>query len=168
MCTHHPRRPRAARIATSSLLALFSLVFAGPARLANAQGLIQKIEGPNERLELTTNTSRILTLDHKIPRAQVNNPELLTLTPLSPNQIQISANKAGVTQVNLWDENGKVYTVDIIIYGDVQELEMALKTQFPHSSIHVFRYSNSLVLTGFVDRPSYISPIMRFAEDYSP
>jgi len=152
----------------ASLLALVPLVFASPARRASAQTLIEKIEEPNERLELTAHTSRILTLDHKIPRAQVNNPDLLTLTPLSPNQVQISANKPGVTQVNLWDENGKVYTVDIIIYGDVQELEMALRMQFPHSSVRVFRYSNSLVLTGFVDRPDYVSRIVRLAEDYSP
>ncbi len=133
-----------------------------------AQDIIQKIEGANERVELTVNTSRILTLDHKVPRAQVNNPELLTLTPLSPNQIQISANDAGVTQVNLWDETGQVHSVDVIIYGDVRELEMALKMQFPHSSVRVYRYSNSLVLTGFVDRPDYVSRITRLAEDYAP
>jgi pilus assembly protein CpaC len=58
--------------------------------------------------------------------------------------------------------------VDVIVYGDVKELEMALKMQFPHSSVRVFRYSNSLVLTGFVDRPDYVSRIVRLAEDYSP
>src|SRR5690242_16493658 len=66
-------------------------------------GLIYKVSGTNDKLELTTNTSRILTLDKNIPRVQVNNPELLAVTPLSANQVQISAKKAGVTQVNLWD-----------------------------------------------------------------
>jgi pilus assembly protein CpaC len=47
-------------------------------------------------------------------------------------------------------------------------LEHAYKTQFPHSSIKVYRYSGSLVLAGFVDRPDYVGPIMRLAEDYSP
>ena len=53
---------------------------------------------------MTVNDSRILTMDQKIPQAQVNNPDVLELTPLSPNQIQISAKATGVTQVNLWDE----------------------------------------------------------------
>ena len=51
----------------------------------------------------------------------------LTVTPLSAEQIQVSAKKAGVTQVNLWDEDNNVYTVDVLIYGDVRELELALQ-----------------------------------------
>ena len=90
------------------------------------------------------------------------------MTPLSANQVQISAKKAGVTQVNLWDEDGKIHTVDVLIYGDVRELEVALQTQFPHSSIKVFRYSESLVLKGFVDQPEHVSQIMQLASDYAP
>ncbi|MGD9636942.1 MAG: type II and III secretion system protein family protein, partial [Pirellulales bacterium] len=130
--------------------------------------LIYKLTGNNDRLELTTNTSRILTLDKNIPRVQVNNPELLAVTPLSANQVQISAKKAGVTQVNLWDEEGKIHTLDILIYGDVRELEVALQTQFPNSSIRVFRYSEALVLKGFIDQPENVTQIMQLAADYAP
>ncbi len=130
--------------------------------------LIRKITGSGDKLEITTNSSRILTLGKKIPRVQVNNPELLSVTPLSATQIQVSARKAGVTQVNLWDEEGNIHTVDVFIYGDVRELEHALKTQFPNSSVKVYRYSQSLVLTGFIDRPDYVDPIRQLAEDYAP
>jgi pilus assembly protein CpaC len=138
------------------------------APLQDANSVIRKITGPSEKLELTTNTSRILTLGKKIPRVQVNNPELVAVTPLSATDVQISARKAGVTQVNLWDEDGNIHTVDVMIYGDARELSHALQTQFPHSSIRVYRYSESLVLTGFVDRPDHVGPIMRLAEDYAP
>src|SRR6185312_14646804 len=121
--------------------------------------VIRKISGLNEKMELTTNTSRILTLDKNIPRVQVNNPDLLAVTPLSANQVQISAKKAGVTQVNLWDDAGSIHTVDVLIYGDVRELQVALATQFPHATIKVYRYSESLVLKGYVDRPDYVSQI---------
>jgi pilus assembly protein CpaC len=130
--------------------------------------VIRKISGMSDKMELTTNTSRILTLDKNIPRVQVNNPDLLSVTPLSATQVQISAKKAGVTQVNLWDDEGKVHSVDVMIYGDARELEVALQTQFPHASIKVFRYSESLVLSGYVDRPDHVSPIMQLAADYSP
>src|SRR6478735_4728350 len=133
-----------------------------------SSSVIRKISGTSDKMELTTNSSRILTLDKNIPRVQVNNPELLAVTPLSATQVQISAKKAGVTQVNLWDEDGKVHAVDVLIYGDARELEVALQTQFPHASIKVFRYSESLVLTGYVDRPDHVSPIMALAQDYSP
>ncbi len=130
--------------------------------------VVRRISGEGDQLELTTNTSRILTIDKKIPRVQVNNPELLSVTPLSATQVQVSAKKAGVTQVNLWDEEGKIHTVDVFIYGDVRELEYALKTQFPNSSVRVYRYSQSLVLTGFIDRPDYVDPIYELASDYAP
>lgn len=130
--------------------------------------VVRKIIGLNEKLEITTNTSKILTLDKRIPKVQVNNPELLAITPLSANEVQVAALKAGVTQVNLWDEDGEIHTVEVYIYGDVRELEYALKTQFPNSSIRVYRYSQSLVLTGFIDRPDYVDPIRQLAEDYAP
>jgi pilus assembly protein CpaC len=141
-----------------------------PARAEDFQSpsLVYKISGANDKLEITTNTSRILTLDKNIPRVQVNNPELLAVTPLSANQVQISAKKAGVTQVNLWDEDGNIHTVDILIYGDVRELEVALQTQFPNSTIKVYRYSESLVLKGFVDQPDHVSQITQLAADYAP
>src|SRR5215210_1426332 len=153
------------------LIAAASVVYCSTgvqAQELQSASVIRKISGTSEKLELTTNSSRILTLEKNIPRVQVNNPDLLAVTPLSATQVQISAKKAGVTQVNLWDSEGKVHCVDVMIYGDARELEVALQTQFPHASIKVFRYSESLVLTGFVDRPDHVSPIMQLAADYSP
>lgn len=168
--SQQPRRSAFARL--SLLVACAGLVLpplpSGAEGIIRSAGVIQKISSDSERLELTVNTSRILTLETKIPRVQVNNRELLAVTPLSATQIQVSAIKAGVTQINLWDEKGNVYSVDVIIYGDVRELEHALKIQFPNSNIRVFRYSNALILKGVVDRADHVSPIMRLSEDYSP
>ncbi|TWT95975.1 Type II secretion system protein D precursor [Botrimarina colliarenosi] len=155
------------------VLTIVAAATATAPNIARAQGLengsvVRRIDGANDKLEITTNTSRILTLDKKIPKVQVNNPELLAVTPLSATEIQVSAKKAGVTQVNLWDEDGDIHTVDVFIYGDVRELEHALATQFPNSSVRVYRYSQSLVLTGFIDRPDYVDPIRQLAEDYAP
>lgn len=130
--------------------------------------IIRRISQHSERLELTTNSSRILTLDKQIPRVQVNNPEIVAVTPLSATQVQISAKKPGVTQVNLWDEDKQVHSIDVIIYGDLRELEFALRTQFPNSSVKVRKYSQSLMLTGFVDSPDHVVPIQQLAEDYAP
>ncbi|HEY3395800.1 MAG TPA: pilus assembly protein N-terminal domain-containing protein, partial [Lacipirellulaceae bacterium] len=166
---------RSATGSTSASLLCAALVVALAATTATAQtsdyeaaSVVRKISSQSEKLELTTNSSRILTLDKPIPRVQVNNPELLAVTPLSATQVQISAKRAGVTQVNLWDELGTIHTIDVMVYGDARELTAALQTQFPHSSVRVYRYSESLVLTGFVDRPDHVGPIMRLAEDYAP
>ncbi|QDS98973.1 pilus assembly protein N-terminal domain-containing protein [Adhaeretor mobilis] len=130
--------------------------------------VIREISQANDRLEMTVNTSRILTLETRIPRLVVTNPELVTATPISENQVQIAARKPGVTQINLWDENGKVYTVDLMIFGDVRELDLTLKRMFPESTLKVVKLSQSLVLEGQVDRPEIVSTIRTLAEDYAP
>lgn len=132
------------------------------------ESVVLNISKSNERIEMTVNTSQILTLGTRIPRLVVNNPEVVTATPISENEVQIAARKPGVTQINLWDEKGQIYTVDILIFGDVRELELALKTMFPGSAVKVMRLTNSLVLEGQVDRPEVVSAVFRLAEDYAP
>lgn len=155
-----------ALLGTLAFLLLQSLV--GSPACAQPSQVIRNITQETERLEMTVNTSRVLTLDKRIPRMVVNNPELVNVTALSANEIQLAARKPGVTQVNLWDEAGQVYTIDVLIYGDVKELEHALHRIFPGASVKVVRLTNSLVLEGFVERPEDVSPIIRLAEDYAP
>ena len=69
------------------------------------QAVVFKGQNTNERLEMVINSSRILTMDQKIPQVQAANSDLVELTPLSATQVQLLAKKAGVTQVNLWDED---------------------------------------------------------------
>ena len=107
-------------------------------------------------------------MDQKIPQAQVNNPDILDLTPLSPNQIQVSAKTAGVTQINLWGENQKLFTIDVIVYGDAQELKMLLRSQFPNAALNVVPVANSVLISGYVDKLEHIDRIVRIAEEYYP
>lgn len=130
--------------------------------------IIHKVRTASERLEMTVNTSRILTMDQKIPQAQVNNPDLLDITPLSPGEIQISAKKPGVTQVNLWGEDRRVYTIDVIVMGDAQALSHLLATQFPTAALKVVPVANGVLISGFVDRPEHIDLIVRIAEEFYP
>ncbi len=134
----------------------------------NNASLVYKVDGAGQRLEMTVHTSRILTLDQKIPQAQVNNPDVLTLTPLSPNQVQISAKTTGVTQVNLWGEDRKLHTIDVIVYGDAQELAMILRSTFPSTVLKVIPVSNAVLISGFVDKPEHIARIVQIAEEYYP
>jgi pilus assembly protein CpaC len=127
-----------------------------------------EIKLPHERMEMTVLTSRILTMEQKIPQAQVNNPDLLDLTPLSPTQIQVSAKKAGVTQINLWDEEKKLYTVDVVVYPDAQELTMLLKSQFPNCILKVVPVASSVLLSGYVDKAEHVDKIVQIAQEFYP
>ncbi len=129
----------------------------------------QKITAVNTKVELTVNGSRILQMDSPIPRAQVGNPELLAFTVLSETEVQIHAKKPGITTVNLWNDKDEIHTVDVVIVGDVRELEGLLKAQFPTASVKLYpTQASTLVLSGYVDRSDHVNTIMRIAEDYYP
>jgi pilus assembly protein CpaC len=145
------------------------LVLAGQVRGQQETNPVEyAVTRTSQRLEMVVNTSRILTLDKEVPRAMVNNPDVVRVVPLSPSKVQVSALKPGVTQVNLWDEDGNLYTVNLIIIGDAQELDMLLQTEFPQASLRVRPLATSVVLSGRVDRPEDVSRIVRMAEDYYP
>lgn len=135
---------------------------------AQPNSVVYKVQAASGRLEMTVNSSRILTMDHNIPQVQVNNPEVLVPTILSPTQIQISAKKPGVTQVNLWDEKKNVYTVDVLVFRDAQELAMLLQTQFPTSAVRVIPVSDGVLISGYVDQQDHVSRIIQIAQEYYP
>ncbi|HYW78264.1 MAG TPA: pilus assembly protein N-terminal domain-containing protein, partial [Thermoguttaceae bacterium] len=130
--------------------------------------LVHKVTSSSDRIEMTVNTSRRLTLDQEIPEAQVNNPEIAELTPLAPNTVQILAKMPGVTQVNLWGEDGTIYTVDVIVYGDAQELDMLLKAQFPNASLKVIPVATGVLISGYIDDPLQAELAIRIAEEHYP
>ncbi len=135
---------------------------------AQPPSLVFKVTGLQQRLEMTVNASRRLEMDQKIPEAQVNNPDIVDLTPLAPNVIQVSAKNPGVTQINLWGEDKRIYTVDVIVHRDVRELEMLLQSQFPNANLKVVPVGSGVMISGFVDDPEHVRLITRIAEEYYP
>jgi pilus assembly protein CpaC len=81
----------------------------------------------------------------------------------------LHAKKAGITTVNLWDDKGEIHTVDVIITGDVRELDLLLRSQFPDAALKLYPTSSStLIMSGYVDRADNVNRIVRIAEDYFP
>lgn len=165
-------RTRVAARASLVLAVVFGLVTPPALQVSAAAGdsnaVVHRIQGPNERLEMTVNTSRIVTLDQKIPEVTVNNPEIVKVTPLSPNEIQLFAAKSGVTSVVLRTSDKQNFTIDVIVYGDARELELMLQSEFPKSALRVKPSANSVIISGFVEDPSTVNTIVRIAEDYYP
>ena len=112
-----------------------------------------KIQSQSERIEMTVHSSRILTMEQKITQAQVNNPEVLELTPLSPNQIQVVGQVRRRDPDQFWGEDKKLYTVDVMVFGDVKQLEMVLRSTFPNAALKVTPVAKSVLISGFIDKP---------------
>jgi pilus assembly protein CpaC len=126
------------------------------------------VRGASERLEMTVNGSRVVEFPFAVPRMLVNNPELVRVVPISDRSIQLSALRAGVTQLNVWDGDENVTSLDLVIIGDVRELDMTLKTLFPDAALRLMPLNSSLYISGFVPKAEMVSSITRVAQDYFP
>ncbi len=152
-------------------VSLASVCFTGIAKAADplSPPLVHKIESANDRLEMTINSSRLLTLDQKIPRIAVANPKVADVTPLSPNVVQIVAKTVGITQVNLFGEHNQIYSIDVVVITDPRELNLLLQSQFPHAVIRVQPSGQqSVILSGFVPEADQVTQIVEVAKDYYP
>jgi pilus assembly protein CpaC len=127
-----------------------------------------QVKGAAERLEMTVNTSRVVEFPFDVPRILVNNPELVRAVPISKRSIQLSAVRSGVTQLNVWDTEENVTTLDVTILGDVAELDLTLKTLFPEASLRLRPLNSSLYVSGFVPKAEMVGSITRVAQDYFP
>lgn len=161
---------RVRRHATILGLTVCCLLALRPVNLdaADPQGIELRVDAPTQRLEMVVNSSRILTLDQDVPRTMVDNTSIVRVVPLSPNQLQVAALRPGVTQINIFGGDGRVFAVDVVVFADARELQMLLESEFPNASLRVRPLTSSVVLSGYVDRAEDVSRIVRMAEEYYP
>src|SRR4051812_3167531 len=163
----------ATRMRAGLALCCLGIALAAPAA-ASAQepaappGVKYTVLGQADRLTMTVNTSRILEFPFDVPKVMVNNKDLVNLIPLTARSIQVSALKQGTTQLNVWSSDDKITSIDIIINGDVQELEGILRTEFPEASLRLRTLNSSLHISGFVPKAESVAQILAIARDYFP
>jgi pilus assembly protein CpaC len=160
----------AARRAVIAGLAAFACACVGlvPATAQEPPAVKFQVRGPSERLEMTVNSSKVVEFPFDVPKMLVNNPDLVRVIPISPKSIQLSAVRAGVTQLNVWDADGNVTSLDVVILGDVGELDMTLKTLFPEASLRLRPLNSSLYISGYVPKAEMVQSISNVARDYFP
>src|SRR6185436_61979 len=81
-----------------------------------------KFTGLTERMTMAIKSSRVVEFPFETPKMLVNDPDLVRVVPLSPRSIQISALKPGRTQLNVWNADDKITSIDIVIDDDVTQL----------------------------------------------
>jgi pilus assembly protein CpaC len=121
-----------------------------------------------ETLQLIVKSSRILTMEKPIQKYQVQNEQILTATPISSNQIQVAAMTPGMTQLNLWDSENNLYTVDCVVGADAREVETILTAQFPGSHLKVTPLSQGTgaVLSGTVNNVDDVDRAVMIVEQF--
>ncbi|MFK8114574.1 MAG: type II and III secretion system protein family protein [Rubripirellula sp.] len=154
-------------VAMSSGASPRALAQSGPVRLTSNESTVShNISQSVERLEMLVKSSRILTLEERIPKFQVHNEEVVGATPVSQNQIQVFAKAPGTTQLNLWDTNDKLYTVDVTVLADAREVEGILSSQLPLASLKVMPVQTSAIVSGTVTSVDDVDRAVAIVEQF--
>ncbi|MEM6364132.1 MAG: pilus assembly protein N-terminal domain-containing protein, partial [Planctomycetota bacterium] len=161
-------------LATASFAMLIGACFLGDGQSVVAQSASSltsisadhTISQTVERMDMIVKSSRVLSLGDRIPRFQVHNEEVLGATPVSENQIQVFAKNPGTTQINLWDTDDKLYTIDVTVVADAREVEGILSSQLPLATLRVTPINESAILSGYVTSVDDVDRAVAIAEQF--
>ena len=128
---------------------------------------IYQVSEPLTKIDLITLDTRVLETTNKILIVDGFNPDVVSVTPLSPHRIRIHGESPGVTNVKLIDEFDGVFNVEVFVEPDTRELQAYLKRLFPGSTIEVIALNNDVVvLRGWVTEPVQIPEIIAVSEEF--
>ena len=140
---------------------------ADPPRARVNENIFQVLQQRSE-LQMTEQFSHILESQNRITRVDGFDPEIVTVTALTPNQVRVRGERAGVTSVVLTDEFDNAYTVEVFVTGDVRHLQAYLRQLFPEASVQAIKLQEGVVLRGVVTEPDHITEIVDVAEEFFP
>jgi pilus assembly protein CpaC len=103
----------------------------------------------------------------RLRRVYVSNPEVLDSFTSSPRQIVVTAKKAGVSGLILWDETGRSKAYLISSDVDVTGLRHALKDAFPTENIRVEGRGDEVALAGTISSPETGTAAVKLATLFS-
>lgn len=137
--------------------------------LTNTHVSLDKSNSGRQAIQMVVNTSREITADHIFKRVRIQNPNVLSAVPLEGgNRLQISAVATGVTQLDLLGADDSVHTIEVMVLGDVRELEAILRQQFPDANLQVVPVQQGCIVSGFVTSDEHVNHVVQIAELYFP
>ena len=131
-------------------------------------GPIFHVIAPDSKLSLIHLQTRTLEFAQKIVVVEGFNPDVLNVSASTPTQIRLRAETTGVTTLTVKDETGAIYTIEVLVEGDVRELKAQIQRLFPGSAIEVSSVRDAVVLRGWVTEPQTIPQIMAVAKIMYP
>jgi len=129
---------------------------------------LYRVTSKHSRFNIVERFSKVVELNDRIKRVDGFDPETVSVTALSPNQVRVQAVKPGVTTMVLLDERGKIYQVEIFVTGDVRHLQAYISKLFPNASVEAVEVRDSVALRGWVTQPEHINEMVEIAEQFYP
>ncbi len=131
-------------------------------------GEMVTITTPHSSIEIAERFAKVIQFPGKVKRIDGFDPTVLSVTPLAPDQVRLSALEQGVTTLVATDESGQSYSIEIFVTGDARLLQSVLKRTYPNTAISTIKVRDSVLLRGWVSEPQQISEITALASLYFP
>jgi pilus assembly protein CpaC len=116
---------------------------------------------------ITVGRSIFIDTKHRLARVYITNPEVLDSYTASPNQIVVTAKKAGASTVIVWDETGESKSYIISSDLNVEALRDSMKQALPTQSIKVMGNETRVILTGTVESQAVADAAVKIAALYT-
>jgi pilus assembly protein CpaC len=129
---------------------------------------IVKLVKRNTELVLTEREVRRLETARPLTDVAGHDPSIVKITVTDRNnQVRLIAQQPGHTVIDLTDNAGNHFYVDLFVKADVKEIEAWIQRIAPTSSVQVLRVKDSLILTGWVDQPTQVTEIVQLCEQHA-
>ncbi|QDT37262.1 Type II secretion system protein D precursor [Stratiformator vulcanicus] len=155
-------------MAFAVVFALASAAFAQETGTPNANEPVVRLASRESKIQVIEQFSKIVKLDDRISRVDGFDSDVVDIKALDARSIRLHAINPGVTTLTMTDENSDIYTVEVLVTGDVRYLQVQLNQLFPGASVEAREVNDSVLLRGWVTHPEQITQMVEIAERFYP
>jgi pilus assembly protein CpaC len=149
---------RIQRWAAAALMMFVSVAATGaqvPGFSATATGQPAAAPAAFERIPLTANRSRVLSVDYDITRIAITNPTVADAIVVTPREVLIDGKGSGTTSLIVWGSDRRTQ-YDVVVDPGVAVLEQSYQHLFPGEDIRVAVSERAVILSGEVSTQAIV------------
>lgn len=128
-----------------------------------------QVVSKNTTLRIIEKSSRVLEFKNRLTDVDGFDPTILKVTaPSDARHLRVQTLSPGITTLAIVDETGATFNIEVLVIGDVRELEAQIRESFPDTNVKAVKVKDSVLLTGSVNKAEDIPTIIKIAEQFHP
>jgi pilus assembly protein CpaC len=122
-----------------------------------------------QNIELVKGKSLLIDTPIALRRVSLADPEIADALIISPRQLYLTGKAVGITNLTLWEENGRVLAIyDLVVFPDLSRLKEKFNEILPGEDIRVTATHDALTLFGSISSPVKLSQALEVANAFAP
>lgn len=130
------------------------------------QVTVREEKSRQQEILILAGRSVVIDLSEPMARCQIADPEVASVSILSPRQIVMTSKRAGSTQLIVWDAKEGQVTMPVTVQLDLAELEAAVRKLAPKATVQIQALRERILLTGTVPDSDTADAIEKLAKAF--